>query len=108
LNAYGMEDPIQTLIADGWRDAYAGRSPAPYSYVFDAQTGLLDHALLSPALAQRLAGAAKWHSNADEPERAETAPDAEGAAAARRAPRAAAPWRSSDHDPLLLGFRLRR
>jgi predicted extracellular nuclease len=108
LNAYGMEDPIQTLIADGWRDAYAGRSPAPYSYVFDAQTGRLDHALLSPALAQRLAGAAKWHSNADEPERAETAPDAEGAAAARRAPRAAAPWRSSDHDPLLLGFRLRR
>lgn len=109
LNAYGMEDPIQTLIADGWRDAYAGRGPAPYSYVFDGQTGRLDHALLSPSLAQRLAGAAKWHSNADEPERAEAAPDSNGESApARRTPRAAAPWRSSDHDPLLLGFRLRR
>ncbi len=51
LNAYGMEDPIQTLIADGWRDAYAGHGgEAPYSYVYDGQIGRLDHALLSPAL----------------------------------------------------------
>jgi uncharacterized protein len=114
LNAYGMEDPVQTLIADGWRDAYAGRGTPPYSYVFDGQTGRLDHALLSSGLVRRLAGAAKWHSNADEPERVEAVDQVEEqggeqadarAAQARPAP---GPWRSSDHDPLLLGFRLRR
>jgi len=95
LNAYGMEDPVRVLLAEGWRDAYAnGRGPAPYSYVYDSLSGRLDHALLSPTLATRLAGAAKWHSNADEPER-----EGDGATV---------PWRSSDHDPLLLGFRLSR
>lgn len=102
LNAYGMEDPVRMLIADGWRDAYAATGgEAPYSYVYDGQTGRLDHALLSPSLAQRLAGAAKWHTNADEPERPENTNDE-----AARSP--VGPWRSSDHDPLLLGFRLGR
>jgi uncharacterized protein len=110
LNAYGMEDPIQTLIADGWRDAYAGRGAPPYSYVFDGQTGRLDHALLSSSLGERLVGAAKWHSNTDEPERVEAADQAKQQADARAAEARPAPnpWRSSDHDPLLLGFRLRR
>lgn len=95
LNAYGMEDPVRALLAEGWRDAYAsGRGPAPYSYVYDSLSGRLDHALLSPTLAARLAGAAKWHSNADEPDRVDDT--------------ATGPWRSSDHDPLLLGFRLGR
>lgn len=94
MNAYGMEDPVRALLAEGWRDAYAGHGPAPYSYVYDSLSGRLDHALLSPALAARLAGAAKWHSNADEPEREDDA--------------ATDPWRSSDHDPLLVGFRLAR
>ncbi len=95
LNAYGMEDPVRMLLAEGWRDAYAnGRGPAPYSYVYDSLSGRLDHALLSPTLATRLAGAAKWHSNADEPEREDDG--------------STGPWRSSDHDPLLLGFRLSR
>ena len=102
LNAYAMEEPIRALIADGWRDAYAATGGEPaYSYVYDGQTGRLDHALLSPSLAQRLAGAAKWHTNADEPERSENTNHE-----AARSP--AGPWRSSDHDPLLLGFRLGR
>lgn len=89
LNAYGQEDPLRLLRAAGWHDAFAGADPAPYTYVYDGQSGRLDHALLSPALAARLAGATIWHGNADEPEAAGTGP-----------------WRSSDHDPLLLGFRL--
>lgn len=95
LNAYGMEDPVRALLAEGWRDAYTnGHGPAPYSYVYDSLSGRLDHALLSPTLATRLAGAAKWHTNADEPDRENEM--------------ATGPWRSSDHDPLLLGFRLNR
>ena len=99
LNAYSMEDPITTLTAAGWRDAFAGqRGPVPYSYVYDGLTGRLDHALLSPALAARVVGAAEWHSNADEP-------DSRGY---QSRPGDRAPWRSSDHDPLVVGFKLRK
>ena len=99
INAYTMEDPVRTLVSAGWRDAFANQpGPAPYSYVYDGLTGRLDHALLSSSLAQRLAGAAEWHSNADEP-------DSRGY---QTRPQDRAPWRSSDHDPLVIGLRLRK
>ena len=44
--------------------------------------------------AARVAGAAKWHINADEP-------------ADMRERETAGPWRSSDHDPLVVGLQLR-
>lgn len=104
LNAYRMEDPVRLLVDAGWRDAFEvaasgkHRGEPPYSYVFDSLAGRLDHALLSPSLATRLRGAAEWHTNADEPDSRgyQEAPDQRG------------PWRSSDHDPLVLGFRLRK
>ncbi len=100
FNAYAMEDPIRAFLDAGWRDAFpSGEGAAPYSYVFDGQAGRLDHALLSPALAARLAGAAKWHSNADEPSNV-------GYRAANGSEHAGNPWRSSDHDPLIVGLRL--
>lgn len=99
MNAYAQEEPLQVLARAGWQDAFAvagrGRGhDAPYSYVYEGEAGRLDHALLSPALAARLRGAVEWHSNADEPR---------SAGYWGRA-RADGPWRSSDHDPLLLGF----
>jgi len=100
LNAYAMEDPIRGFIDAGWHDALAqvddGR---PHTYVYDAQAGRLDHVLLSPALGARLEDAAIWHSNADE------APGA--AQATGGTPAAATPWRASDHDPAIVGLRLR-
>ncbi|QCO66605.1 ExeM/NucH family extracellular endonuclease [Luteimonas yindakuii] len=96
LNAYAQEDPLRVLHDAGWQDAFAVAGvERPYSYVFNGQAGRLDHALLSPALAARLAGAAHWHVNADEP-----------ASLGYRNDPARTPWRSSDHDPLLLGFHL--
>ena len=96
FNAYAMEDPPRWLREAGWRDAFKEAGIAhPYSYVYDGQIGRLDHALLSPALAARLQGAAEWHINADEPDAPEPAD----------AP--ATPWRSSDHDPLVIDLRLR-
>lgn len=95
LNAHAQEQPLRELYAAGWQDAFAvAKVEAPYSYVYQGELGRLDHALLSPALAARLRGAAEWHSNADEPE-----------SAGYRAG-GAGPWRSSDHDPVLLGFEL--
>ena len=96
LNAYAQEQPLRTLRQAGWADAFAAAHvTAPYSYVYDGQRGRLDHALLSPALAPLLRGAAEWHVNADEPEPRGDARDA-----------TPGPWRSSDHDPMLLGFDL--
>ncbi|RNF83728.1 ExeM/NucH family extracellular endonuclease [Montanilutibacter psychrotolerans] len=97
LNAYAQESPVRALADAGWRDAFVAHGvPAPYSYAYKGELGRLDHALLSPAFAQRLRGAAEWHANADEPE-----------SAGYRDNPAPGPWRSSDHDPLLLGFALR-
>ncbi|MEI2259953.1 ExeM/NucH family extracellular endonuclease [Stenotrophomonas indicatrix] len=94
FNAYAMEDPIRTLHDLGWQDAFkVAKVEQPYSYVYNGYTGRLDHALLSPTMAKRLAGAAEWHSNADEQ-------DASG----YQGRNVQGPWRSSDHDPLLLGF----
>ncbi|MGV8959860.1 MAG: ExeM/NucH family extracellular endonuclease [Stenotrophomonas sp.] len=96
LNAYALEDPVRQLHADGWRDAFAvAKVEQPYSYVYSGLTGRLDHALLNAGMASRLRGAAEWHTNADE------ADDA-----GYQGRDVAGPWRSSDHDPLLLGFDL--
>ncbi len=94
FNAYAMEAPIRQLQADGWRDAFKVVGvPQPYSYVYNGLTGRLDHALLNPGMAARLKGAAEWHINADEAD--------DAGYQGRNVP---GPWRSSDHDPLLLGF----
>jgi predicted extracellular nuclease len=93
LNSYAMEDPITTLTAAGWRDALALDSVAePYSYLWDGMAGRLDHALVTPALAPAVRGAAEWHNNADE----ETAQGYQHGEPG--------PWRASDHDPLLIGL----
>lgn len=95
LNSYALEDPITTLTAAGWRDALAlGDVAEPYSYLWDGMAGRLDHALVTPALAPAVRGAAEWHNNADE-ETAQGYPNGEPG-----------PWRASDHDPLLIGLDL--
>ncbi|MGX9721413.1 ExeM/NucH family extracellular endonuclease [Stenotrophomonas acidaminiphila] len=94
FNAYAMEDPIRQLHADGWTDAFkVAGVEQPYSYVYNGLTGRLDHALLNAGMAARLKGAAEWHINADEAD--------DAGYQGRNVP---GPWRSSDHDPLLLGF----
>ncbi|CAN7274471.1 ExeM/NucH family extracellular endonuclease [Pseudoxanthomonas sp. LjRoot168] len=97
FNAYAMEAPVRWLRDDaGWVDAFKQAGiEQPYSYVYSGLSGRLDHALLSPSLAKQLRGAAEWHINADEQ-------DAQGYADGDPT----VPYRSSDHDPLLLGFDL--
>ena len=96
LNADVHEDPLRTLRDLGYRDALDPADRNAYTYVFRGQTSRLDHALLSPALARRLAGAAVWHVNADESELFSYRLQAPAAGVA------ADPFRSSDHDPLLV------
>jgi len=84
-------------LGAGWQDALASaKVETPYSFVYNGLSGRLDHALVSPALAGKLRGAAEWHNNADESERfAYNGSDPDPG-----------PYRASDHDPILLGFEL--
>lgn len=106
LNAYAMEDPVRALVAAGFVDLESSHGgPNGYSYLFDAQLGSLDHALASASLAAQVTGVTVWHINADEPpvlgyESAFKSP------AQRASLYAPDPFRSSDHDPVLVGIRL--
>lgn len=100
LNAYGEEDPIDVLRAAGWIDQLALSEPGGYSYRREAVSGRLDHALVSPALASKTTGASHWAINADEPAFYDY--NTENKSAAQQAINTATPFRSSDHDPVLV------
>jgi predicted extracellular nuclease len=105
LNAYGQEDPLRLLRQRGWIDAlqrFAGETA--YSFVFGGASGRLDHALASASLASRVVGAAEWHVNADELTVFDYTSERKGER--RRALYRPDPFRSSDHDPLVVGLDL--
>jgi predicted extracellular nuclease len=108
LNAYAMEDPLSALKQRGYINVVSARGErADYSYGFDGLWGSLDHALASPTLAAQLSGVTTWHINADEPS-VLGYESAFKSASQRETLYAPTPFRSSDHDPILLGFTLRR
>jgi 5'-nucleotidase len=98
LNAYTEEDPVQFLRDAGFTDLGSSLDPGRYSYVFNALSGSLDHAMSIDALTAKVTGLAHWNINAVESfayqyngDPALYAPDQ---------------FRSSDHDPLVLGIDL--
>ena len=105
LNSYDHEDPIDALTEGGFVDEIkkAGGEFA-YGYVFDGQAGYLDHALASESLSKQVTGAAEWHLNADEPSVLDY--DMSFKPAAVDAIYAPDPYRSSDHDAVLVGLDL--
>lgn len=98
LNAYAMEDPLRRLAERGYQDLLGGGGR--YSYVYAGRAGRLDHALASNEAAALVAGAAVWHANADESDAFDYSLPRSGAPDLFR-PDA---YRSSDHDPLLIGL----
>jgi uncharacterized protein len=102
FNAYLKEDPITTIEAAGFEDLHY-RLPATdrYTYVYAGESGVLDHAFASSSLKSQVAGFGVWHINADEPivldYNTEFKTDDRYAATA---------YRSSDHDPVLIGLNL--
>ena len=101
LNAYGKEDPILEFTANGYVDELARYNHFAYTYVFDGEAGTLDHALASASLSARVSGATAWHINADEPSVIDY--NTEFKPQDLYAPHA---YRSSDHDPVLVGLNL--
>ncbi|WP_114560422.1 ExeM/NucH family extracellular endonuclease [Desertihabitans aurantiacus] len=105
LNSYDHEDPITALEEAGWTDLLLrDQGELAYSYVFDGQLGYLDYALANEALAEKVTEAADWRINADEPSLLDY--DMTFKAPAQDALFAPDPYRSSDHDPVLVGMEL--
>jgi len=101
LNAYAEEDPIDVLRAAGFINLFG---PESYSYVFDRQSGSLDHALVTPSLRAQFTQGGKWHINADEPIFLDYNTEFKTPAQVTGFYQPD-PFRSSDHDPVLVGFR---
>ncbi|CCH89612.1 Endonuclease/exonuclease/phosphatase [Modestobacter italicus] len=98
FNAYTQEDPIEALRQAGYTDLGSAFDEGRYSYVFDALSGSLDHALATAALAAKVTDVVHWDINSVESSAYQYtgaddlyAPD---------------PYRSSDHDPLVIGLDL--
>ena len=122
LNAYAREHPMQaltdpTLSLPGFPananatytnmiDVLLGAES--YSFVFQGQSGYLDHALANPVLQPLVTGVTEWHINADEPvaldynlEWTSTIAKNANQQITLYAPDA---FRSADHDPLIAGL----
>jgi predicted extracellular nuclease len=104
LNAYDKEDPIDALTAGGYSDLtleFLGEYA--YTYGYSGQWGYLDYAMANSSLQSAVTATTVWHINADEPDILDYdtnyndpsfyAPDA---------------YRSSDHDPVIVGLDLAR
>ncbi len=114
LNSYSQERPITALEDNGYVDLlerFEGLSS--YGYLFDGQLGHLDQALVTSSLDNQVTGAGGWKINADENplfDYNDTVQDA-GEASFERESSAQelyepGPYRSSDHDPVVVGLDL--
>ncbi|AUH49749.1 DNA degradation protein EddB [Chromobacterium sp. ATCC 53434] len=99
MNAYAKEDPIRAFEDGGLSNLLARFRKDAYSYVYQGESGNLDHALADATLTKWVAGAGEWHINADEPTALEYGSEFKSASQRDNyyAPDA---YRSSDHDPL--------
>jgi len=108
LNAYGKEDPILALAGAGMVDQIARFDSHGYSYVFDGEAGYLDHALTTASLSAQVAGATHWSINADEPSVIDYNVEFKQPVCVTCGPDyyTATVYRSSDHNPVVLGLSL--
>lgn len=110
FNAYTREDPVVELVGRGFVDLLDRHQPAATTFVYDGLSGRLDHALAGGALAARVRAAWAWPINADEQPSRDYNLEFRQPACAQCAPDAfepEGPWRSSDHDPVLVELDLR-
>jgi predicted extracellular nuclease len=112
LNSYAMEDTIDEIKAGpdgivGTPDDYTNlishfQGTYAYSYTFDGQAGYLDHALANTSLFGQVTGATEWHINSDESDVLDY--DTSFKPAEQEALYEVNPFRTSDHDPVVVGL----
>src|SRR5262249_1859980 len=103
LNAHAQEDPVESLRTHGYVDLldqpFGPAAPQPFT--FHGLAGALDHQMPNAALRKQVAGATVWHINDDEPPVLDY--NTEFNPAGYYQPNV---FRSSDHDPALVGLTL--
>lgn len=107
LNAYNQEDPIDAMRAKGLVDLReqleaqnpSDEQPRDYSFIYRGQSGSMDHAMATKTLAADVTGVATWHINSDEPRFLDYNEEYNPEVLYQ-----ADPFRSSDHDPVLIGI----
>lgn len=100
FNAYTQEDPMQVLYDAGWADVNSNYETGKQSYSFGGMNGSLDHVLANASALARTTGADIWNINAPESIALEYSRyNSHGTLFYDDSP-----YRSSDHDPVLLGL----
>ena len=114
LNSYDKEEPIDAMkrgaddtddTDDDYRDLlreFQGENE--YTFVFSAQWGYLDYAMANESIRNNVTGAAVWHINSDEPDILDY--DTTFKSAGQIAIYEDNEYRSSDHDPVIIGLTL--
>ena len=102
FNAYTQEDPLQELYAAGWTDIGSHLHPEEHTYLFGGTVGSLDHVLGNAAAMRSVTGAHVWNLSSVESVALEYSRVNYNATDLYEP----GPYRSSDHDPLLVGVSL--
>ena len=106
LNSYAKENPIDVLRAGGYVDLLAQfHGPNEHTYVFFGASGYLDYAMSSASLTAKVTGASAWHINTDEPSALDYNTNFKSANHVSTL-YDDGPYRSSDHDPVIVGLNL--
>ena len=111
FNAYAQEDPIFDLTSSGYTDQIGRFNTFGYSYVFDGTAGRLDQAISSATMSGKIGSAVHWHINADEAVLYDynlefKAPATTCGGLCPPDPYEPNAFKSSDHDPVLVGLAL--
>ncbi len=97
LNAYAKEDPIRILTDNGMTDLHRYfHADSSYSYVYNSQTGYLDHALCNESMLKQVTGMMAYHVNSDE----------KNSYSYNMSNNDGTMFRYSDHDPIIVGLRM--
>ncbi|WP_172592194.1 ExeM/NucH family extracellular endonuclease [Subtercola boreus] len=101
FNALSHEDPVLAIVAAGFADLGAGTGKASYS--FSGESGSIDHIFASVEAKALVTGTDIWNINSVEaPVRQYSAANANVSTFVNPKD----PFRSSDHDPLVVGLAL--
>jgi len=104
LNSYAREDPIVAFEEGGYTNLnrmFVGAEA--YTYIFDGWSGNLDYALGSESVVDQVTDVTEWHINTDEPSVIDY--NTEFKSQDLYQPDV---FRSSDHDPVIVGMDLFR
>ncbi|QWW19450.1 ExeM/NucH family extracellular endonuclease [Schaalia sp. 19OD2882] len=102
FNSYSKEDPVKVLLEAGFTHESAGTHT---SYAYSGRVGSLDHVFSNAAAHQLVRGTAVWAVNAEESVAFEYS---RANANVTQLLDTSVPWRSSDHNPEIIGLDLVR